>query len=58
MSDWYHPTLKGSYLLACVIFSTIFQESSTNNSYYGGLFSTEAAEFQEVASSMVLNNLY
>lgn len=57
MSDWNHPSLKGSYLMACVLFSAIFQESSVNNSYYGGLPEEEAMDFQEVASSTVLNNL-
>ena len=33
LSDWNHPNLKGSYLMACVIYSTIFLEPTTENSY-------------------------
>jgi hypothetical protein len=57
MSDWNHPSLKGSYLMACTIYSTIFKESTELISYYGGLSNNEANYFQEVASDIVLNNL-
>lgn len=57
MSDWNHPSLKGSYLMACVIYSTVFKESTEGISYYGGLTKGEAEYFQTVASNTVLNNL-
>jgi len=57
MRDWNHPSLKGSYLMACVIYSTIYKESTEGISYYGGLTKGDAEYFQEVASNMVLNNL-
>ena len=57
MSDWNHPSLKGSYLMSCVIFSTLFQENSVGLSYYGGLLEEEANYFQTVASHTVLDNL-
>ena len=57
LSDWNHPSLKGSYLMACVIYSTIFIESSVDIQYYGGLPEEEANYFQTVASSIVLNSL-
>jgi hypothetical protein len=57
MSDWNHPSLKGSYLMACVIFSAIFQESSVGNTYYAGLPEEEASYFQTVASNIVLDSL-
>jgi len=57
MSDWNHPSLKGSYLMACVIFSTIFQESSVGNTYYANLPEQEANYFQTVASNTVLDSL-
>ena len=57
MSDWNHPSLRGSYLMACVIFSTIFQESSVGIAYYAGLPQEEANNFQTVASNIVLDNL-
>jgi hypothetical protein len=57
MSDWNHPSLKGSYLMACVIFSTLYLESSVGLSYFGGLLKEEANYFQSVASHTVLSNL-
>jgi len=57
MSDWNHPSLKGSYLMACVIFSTVFLESSVDIPYYGGLLEEEGSYFQTVASNTVLDNL-
>jgi hypothetical protein len=57
MRDWNHPSLKGSYLMACVIYSTVYRESSIGINYYGGLTKTEAEYFQLVASNTVLNNL-
>jgi len=56
-SDWNHPSLKGSYLMACVIFSTIFQESSVDLPYYGGIPEEEANYFQTIASTTVLDSL-
>ncbi len=57
VSDWNHPSLKGSYLMACVIFATIFLESSVDINYYGGLSEAEAKYFQMVASNTVLDSL-
>jgi hypothetical protein len=57
MSDWNHPSIKGSYLMACVIYSTIFIENITDNPYYGGLDEDEAIYFQNIASHTVLDNL-
>jgi len=57
MTDWNHPSLKGSYLMACVIYSTVYRESTVGISYYGGLTKGEAEYFQTVASNTVLNNL-
>jgi len=57
LSDWNHPSLRGSYLMACVIYSTIFQESSTDITYYAGIPEEEADFFQIVASDTVLTNL-
>jgi len=57
LSDWNHPSLKGSYLMACAIFSTVYQESSAGLTYYGGLSQADAEYYQTVASNIVLNNL-
>lgn len=55
MSDWNHPTLKGSYLMACVIYSTVFVENTLSNPYHSDL-GAEAKYFQEIASNIVLND--
>lgn len=57
MSDWNHPSLKGSYLMACVIYSTIFQESTDNISYYSDLSSDDAKYFQSIGSNTVLDDI-
>jgi len=57
MSDWNHPSIKGSYLMACTIFSSVFQESVVGNTYHCGISLEEAEFFQDVASDTVLNNL-
>ena len=58
MSDWNHPSLRGSYLMACTIFSAIFKESTLGNEYCAGLPEDEANYFQNVASNTVLDSLY
>ena len=55
--DWNHPSLKGSYLMACTIFSTVYQQSTVGIPYYGGLTKSEAEYFQVIASNTVINNL-
>jgi hypothetical protein len=56
-NDWNHPSYRGSYLMACVIFSAIYQENSTNSKYYGGLSVDEAIYLQTIGSETVLDNL-
>jgi len=57
MSDYNHPSKKGSYLMACVIYATIFLEDLNGINYYAGLPQDEATEFQIIAADIVLNNL-
>jgi len=57
MFDWNHPSPRGSYLLACAVFSTIYQESTTDIPYFGGLSTSDANYFQVVASNTVLDSL-
>ncbi len=57
LSDWNHPSLKGSYLMACVIYSTIFQESTVGTEYSAGISEEEVSYFQSIASNMVLDSL-
>ena len=57
MSDWNHPSLKGSYLMACTIYSTVYGKSAEGINYFGSLIETDAKYFQQVGSSTVLNDL-
>lgn len=57
MSDWNHPSLKGSYLMACVIYSTVFLESTAGFHYYAGISIHECSYFQEMGSTIVLEDL-
>ncbi|MGC9308614.1 MAG: DUF4886 domain-containing protein [Thermoplasmatota archaeon] len=54
--DWNHPSLKGSYLMACVIFTTVFLESSYGIAYYEGLPEEEGKYFQRIGSDTVFEN--
>lgn len=56
-SDQSHPSLRGSYLMACVIFSTIYKESTNGIRYYAGVPTVDALNFQDVASAIVLDDL-
>jgi hypothetical protein len=53
-ADGSHPTMKGTYLAACVIYATIFGSSPRGLSYRAGLPATEAAYLQSVAADTVL----
>ena len=57
LGDWNHPSLNGSYLMACVIYSTIFQENCTGNTYSDELGEEDAQFLQRVASETVMDNL-
>ncbi|MCP4725031.1 MAG: hypothetical protein GY863_08350 [bacterium] len=56
-TDLNHPSAKGSYLMACVVYVTIFQEALEDVGYHFILDEEEAYYLQSVASSMVLDNL-
>jgi hypothetical protein len=55
-SDWNHPTISGTYLMACVIYSSIFVSSTEGNPFISSLSESEASYFQEVSDSVVLND--
>jgi hypothetical protein len=57
LSDWNHPSWRGSYLSAAVIYSTVFVESAESLTYFGALQQEEAQWFLEVASHTVLDEL-
>lgn len=51
-NDFNHPSYKGAYLMACVLYTTIFNESCENNSYYRYLDKNEAEYFRRLASDI------
>jgi len=57
LPDWNHPSLRGSYLTACVIYASIFRERLEDNSYCAGLPVDEALKFQRTASETVVDSL-
>jgi hypothetical protein len=56
-ADWNHPSWHGSYLTACVIYSSVFRESVEGSSFLAGLPENEANHFQAVTSSVVMDSL-
>ena len=55
--DLTHPTIEGSYLTACVIFSTIFREEVKNNPYIYNISKDIAEYLQSVATTTVFGEL-
>ena len=48
-SDFSHPSLKGSYLTACVFYAKLFRSSPVGLSFTGGLTPEEALLYQQLA---------
>jgi hypothetical protein len=55
--DWNHPSVRGSYLAACVFYSILFLEETHRFSYHAGIPADEAEYFQFIASMIVMRNL-
>ena len=53
--DESHPSPEGSYLAACVFYSSIFRESPVGSSFYGTLDSATATSLQQIAAATVLD---
>lgn len=51
-----HPNLNGSYLTACAMFCTLFQEPVTGTTSYGGVNQVTAEYFHGIADNIILNN--
>lgn len=51
-----HPNLNGSYLVACAMFSAIFQEQLFSSNFLGGVSQQNADYFQNIADNIVLPN--
>ena len=56
LRDMNHPTPQGSYLTACVLYCTVFQDSCIGNSYHPGIPQAEAEWYQSLASELVLTS--
>jgi hypothetical protein len=54
--DGSHPTVKGTYLAACVFYAAIFREGSRGLRFHADLPDDEAARLQEIADSTVLGD--
>lgn len=55
--DGSHPSLAGTYLSACVFYSSLFRKSSIGATYIAGLDVNTASILQEVASFSVVDSL-
>jgi hypothetical protein len=55
--DGSHPTVKGTYLAACVFYASIYLKSPAGLKYHADLSDADAAEAQQAAASTVLGNL-
>lgn len=55
--DESHPSLHGSYLAACVFYSSIFKKTSVGSSYNPSLPSADLANIQTISSQTVLDSV-
>jgi hypothetical protein len=55
--DKRHPSLAGTYLAACTIYSSLYGKSPAGNPYTGGIDSKTALFLQETARETVRNYL-
>ncbi|QYS86240.1 T9SS type A sorting domain-containing protein [Flavobacterium oreochromis] len=51
-----HPGLKGSYLVACSIFNTLYQENVSPCNFYGGVDDVTATYLQRISDNVILKN--
>lgn len=56
-ADESHPAYAGSYLAACVFYSTFFQKSPVGLNYYGALDTATATFLQNIADLVVFDSL-
>ncbi len=55
--DSSHPVVPGSYLQACVVYSSIFHKTTKNCPYTDGLIATDAQLLQRIATKVVFDSL-
>lgn len=56
-ADSSHPSVAGSYLEACVLYSSIYHKRTFGTSYLGGLTSSVARTLQRISDKVVLDSL-
>ena len=54
--DSSHPIVPGSYLEACVLYSSIFHKSTLHCTYTDGLTATDAYTLQRIATAVVFDS--
>lgn len=54
-SDYNHPSVRGSYLMACVFYGILFGEPSLGLAFYAGLEREEARALQTAADEVVFD---
>jgi len=57
-NDYSHPSLSGTYLSACVIYTILFQKSPIGMSYLAGLPEEEAHFLQEIAHQITMDEQF
>jgi PKD repeat protein len=56
--DQSHPSLNGTYLVACTFYSTLYHKSCVGSTYVlGGVSTSDATILQTIASNTVLDSL-
>lgn len=55
-SDNSHPSIKGTYLAACVLYSTLFMDT-VNSGYYNALTFADAQRLQQISNTIVFDSL-
>lgn len=56
-ADGSHPSVAGSYLVACTMYNTFFRTSTVGASFTSSLDPATAATLQQIASAVVLDSL-
>lgn len=56
-ADGSHPSVAGSYLVACTMYSTFFRRTTVGATFTSTLDAATAATIQQIASSVVLDSL-
>ena len=56
-ADQSHPSIEGSYLIACVFYEVLFHKSVLTNTYTSGVSATNVSFLQQIAHDVVNDSL-